>query len=316
MNRKTFAMVMALVVAGRGSAWAQDTAAIKKALARVPTGETISVLDTSGKTETGRLSGSTDTFLTLDGSRNVAANRIARITVKDSTRNGTTIGALIGGGAGLVGALALGALYANEGGSAGGASLLLIGLGAGAGAGIGWLGDSLTQHEIYRTGGTARRLTPEVRVRVAGINRAGGIPGFGLSWSTTTGSGFGVEVNADKTLGASDGEGRGFSFDGRALYAFGRSRIQPYVSGGVGFVQHDHKVAYEVPPSAFLPNGASGVRNQDVEGVAPVFGGGVRFQPARHLVIRPEVSWFLETAPNSAKRTAVARASVSFGAAW
>ena len=316
MDRKTLAIVTALVVANSGSAWAQDTAAIKKALNRVAPGETISVLDASGRTETGRLSGSTDTFLTLDGSRKVAANRIARITVKDSTRNGTKIGALIGAGAGLAGALALSAVYANEGGNAMGANLLLIGLGAGAGAGIGWLGDSLTQHELYRTSGTARWLSPELRVRVAGINRAGGLPGFGLSWSTTMGSGFGVEVNADKTLGASDGEGRGFSFDGRALYAFGHSRVQPYVSGGVGFVQHDHKITYEVPPSAFLPTGATYSGNQDVEGVAPVFGGGIRFEPARHLVIRPEVSIFLEGKPFAGSLTPVARASVSIGAAW
>src|SRR4051812_12060936 len=108
---------MTLVVAGRGRAQAQDMAAIKKGLNRFAAGETISVLDSSGRSETGRLSGSTDTFITLDGSRNVAASRIARITVKDSTRNGTTIGALIGGGAGLAGALAISAICANEGGS-------------------------------------------------------------------------------------------------------------------------------------------------------------------------------------------------------
>ena len=120
MDRRTFAIVMTLVVAGRGSAWAQDTAAIKKALARVAPGETISVLDTSGRSDTGRLSGSTDTFLTLDGSRNVATDRIVRITVKDSTRNGTTIGALVGGSAGVVSAIVLSSIYANEGGSAAG----------------------------------------------------------------------------------------------------------------------------------------------------------------------------------------------------
>ena len=132
MDRKTFAIVMTLVVAGRGSAWAQDTAAVKKALTRVAPGETISVLDTSGRTDTGILTGSTDTSLTLDGSRNVAADRIARITVKDSTRNGTTIGALIGGGAGVVGAIALSALCANEGGDCAAANLMLIGIGVGA----------------------------------------------------------------------------------------------------------------------------------------------------------------------------------------
>ena len=316
MDRKTLAIMMTLVVAGRGSAWAQDLAAIKKGLSRVAPGDTISVLDASGRTETGRVSSSTDTLITLDGARTIAADRIARITVKDSTRNGTTIGALIGGGAGLVGALALGAIFANEGGGSGEGSLLLVGLGLGAGAGIGWMADSLTQHEIYRAGGTASRLSPELRVRVAGINRAGGIPGFGLSWSTTRASGFGFEVNADKTPGASDGEGRGFSFDGRALYTFGRSRVRPYVSGGVGFVQTDHKGTYEVPADAFLPNGATYLVNQDIADVTPVFGGGVRLQPARHLVIRPEVSWFFETDPSSRARKAVPRVGVSIGAGW
>lgn len=316
MDRKTFAIVMTLVVAGPGSAWAQDTAAIKKALNRVPPGETISVLDTTGRSHTGRLSSSTDTSITLDGSRNVATDHIARITVKDSTRNGTTIGALIGGGAGVVGAIALGALCANEGGNCAAANVLLIGLGVGAGAGIGWLGDSLTQHEIYRAGGTARRFSPEVRMRVSGLNRSGGLPGFGLSGSMTSGSGLGVEVNADRTLGGSDGLGGGVSLDGRALYAFGRRRIQPFVSGGIGFNQHEEIVTYSVPPSAFVPNGATYSNRQTLEAVAPVFGGGIRLQPARHLVIRPEVSWFLETAPNSANRTAVARVGVSVGAAW
>jgi hypothetical protein len=307
---------MTLVVAGPGSAWAQDTAAIKKALSRVAPGETISLRDTSGRSETGRLSGSTDTSITLDGSRNVAANRVTRITVKDSTRNGTVIGALIGGGAGVAGAIALGALCANEGGNCAAANLMLIGLGVGAGAGIGWLGDSLTQHEIYRAGGTARRFSPEVRMRVAGQNRSGALPGFGLSGSVTSESGLGVEVNADRTLDGSDGLGGGVSLDGRALYAFGPSRVQPYVSVGVGFIQHAAMVTYSVPPSPFVPNGATYSNRQTLEAVAPVFGGGIRLQPARHLVIRPEVSWFLETAPNSANRTAVARAGVSIGAAW
>jgi hypothetical protein len=316
VDRKTLAIMMTLVVAGRGSAWAQDTAAIKKALNRVPPGATISILDSSGRTETGRLSDATDTLVTLDGSRTVAANRIKRITVKDSTKDGATIGAAIGGGAGVLGALAFGALCANEGGNCAGAGLLLIGLGVGAGAGIGWLGDSLTQHDIYRAGDAPRKFSPEARVRVAGLNRSGALPSYGLSWSLTTDSGFGVEVNADKNRGHADGEGRGFSFDGRALYAFGHGRVQPFVSGGVAFAQHDHKVTQEVPPSAFLPNGATFTGNQDVEGVAPVFGGGIRLQPARHLVIRPEVSWFIETAPNSANRTAVPRVGVSIGAAW
>jgi hypothetical protein len=316
VERKTLAMMMILAVAGRGSAWAQDTAAIKQALSRVPAGTAISVLDTSGQTNTGRLSDATDTVITLDGSRNVAANRIARITVKDSTRNGAKIGALIGGTAGLVGALAVGAVYANEGSGAGAASLLLIGLGTGAGAGIGWLGDSLKQQEIYRVDATPRRLSPEVRARVARSDRAGGVPEYGLAWSMAIGSGFGVEANVDHTIGASDGEGRGFSVDGRALYAFGPRRAQPYVSGGIGFVRHDRHVTIEVPPSEAVPGGLIFSGNQPLEGVAPVFGAGLRLQPARHLVIRPEVSWFIETAPNSSERSAVARAGVSIGAAW
>jgi hypothetical protein len=316
VDRKTFAIVTTLVVAGNGSAWAQDTAAIKKALTRVAAGETISILDSSGRTETGILSGSTDTFITLDGGRKIAASQIARITVKDSTRNGTKLGAVIGASAGAAGALALGSLCANEGGSCAGAGLLLIGLGAGAGAGIGWLGDSLTQHEIYRAGRTPRLLTPEVRVRLGGNNRSGGTPEFGVSWSVTTGSGLGVEVNADRAPGASDGEGTGVSFDGRAVYTFGRSRVQPFVSGGVGYARHQYRTTYQVPPSAFVPNGATYARNQHVAGVVPVCGAGIRFQPARHLVIRPEVSWFLETAPNSANHAGVARAGVSIGAAW
>lgn len=316
MDRKTLAVIMILVVAGPGRAWAQDTAAIKKALTRVAPGQVISVLDTSGRTHTGRLSGATDTSITLDGSRDVAANRIARMTVKDSTRNGARIGALIGGGAGVIGAIALSALCANEGGNCAAANALLIGLGIGAGAGIGWVGDSLTQAEIYRAGGLGRRFSPELRVRLAAVNRSGALPGFGLSGSMTGGSGLGVEVNADRTLDGADGLGGGVSLDGRALYAFGRSRVQPYVSGGVGFNQHAETVTYSVPPSAFLPDGATYSSRQTLEAVAPVFGGGVRLQPARHLVIRPEVSWFLETAPNSANRTTVMRAGVSIGTAW
>jgi len=318
MDRKTLAaIVVTLVVAARDNAFAQDTAAVRKALDRLSPGDTISVLDSDGGRHVGTFTGLTDNRLLIDGvPSTVDPARITRLTVHDSPGNGARIGAIIGGAAGVAGALVLGSICANEGGDCTADAIVLVATGIGVGAGVGWLGDSLTQRELYRAAGTAREGSPELRVRVAATNRSGVQPVLGVSWSRTGASGLGFEVNADRTRGAVDGAGRGFSIDGRAVYAFGRGRLRPYVSGGLGYGEHHENFTYEVPPSAFLPNGASYSGQHRIEGFAPLFGGGLRLQPARHLVIRPEVTWSVEPTGTSRTRTARPRAGVSIGAAW
>ena len=310
------AVVVTLVATGHGTAWAQDPEAVRKALDRVTAGDMISLLDTDGRRVAARYLGTTDSAVKLEGTQRIGVNRIARITVKDSTRNGTTIGAVVGGGAGLVGALLVGMICANEGGECAAAELGLIALGAGAGAGIGWLGDTLIQREVYRADGTPRAFSPELRVRLAATKRSRVNPVFGLSWSSTAESGLGVEVNADRSPGDADGDGRGFSIDGRAVYAFGRGRVRPFLSGGLGFGHHYENYHYEIGPSAYFPTGYSYSGQHRIESLAPVFGGGVRFEPVRHVVIRPEMSWSVEPTGDERTRKPFARVGVSIGATW
>jgi hypothetical protein len=318
VDRKTLAaIVVTLVVAARGNAFAQDPAAVRKALDRLSPGDTISVRDSDGGRDIGPFTGLTDTKLLIDGvPSKINPARITRLTVRDSPSNGAKIGALIGGAAGAVGAIVLGSIAANEGGDAAAGAVLLVAAGIGTGAGVGWLGDSLTQRQLYRAEGTAREFSPELRVRAGATRRSGVQPAFGVSWSRTGESGLGFEVNADRTGGSRDGAGRGFSIDGRVLYAFGRGRVRPYLSGGLGYGEHHENLTFEVPPSVVVPNGVSYSGQYRIEGFAPVLGGGLRVQPARHLVIRPEVTWSLEPTGTSRTRKPLPRAGVSIGAAW
>ncbi len=318
MDRQTLApIVVTLIVAAHGNAFAQDSAAVRKALDRLSPGETISVLDTEGSRDGGMFTGLTATKLLIDGMPSkVDPARITRLTVHDSPANGAKIGAIIGGTAAGVGAVLVGMICANEGGDCTASVVGLIATGVGVGAGVGWLSDSLIQRELYRAEGAPRVFSPELRVRLAASKRSGVQPAFGVSWSRTSESGFGIEVNADRTPGAADGSGRGYSVDGRAVYTIGRGRVRPYLSGGLGYGHHYENYTFELAPSLVFPNGYSASGQARVEGFAPVFGGGVRLQPARHLVIRPEVTWSVEPTGIERSRTPVARAGVSIGAAW
>ena len=317
MNRTTIAAIVASsLAAGQGTAAAQDSEAIQRIRNRVEVGETISVLDTNGGRIVGTYLGATPSAVKLEGTQDINGKSIARVTKKDSTRNGTTIGAIIGAGAGAVGALLVGAICANEGGECMGATLGLVGLGVGAGAGIGWFSDALVEHEIYRAEGAPRSLSPEVRVRLAADKRATVTPAFGLSWSMTRDSGLGLEVNFDHLAGAPNGNDRGYSVDGRALYTFGHSRVRPYVSGGIAHVRRSEDYRFEYPPSLVFPNGAIFAGRGQVEGFTPVFGGGVRIQTGSHLVIRPELSWLGDPGNNPSHHAGNVRVGASIGASW
>ena len=110
MDRQTLApIVVTLIVAAHGNAFAQDTAAVRKALDRLSPGETISVLDTEGSRDGGMFTGLTATKLLIDGMPSkVDPSRITRLTVHDSPANGAKIGAIIGGAAAGVGAVLVG----------------------------------------------------------------------------------------------------------------------------------------------------------------------------------------------------------------
>jgi len=87
-----------------------------------------------------------------------------------SGRKGAVIGAVIGGAAGLVGAIIIAEQCQNEGGTCYGPELSLIALGIGAGAGIGWAVDSWTQ----RTRGIPLGSNVTLHPQVAAVKRPGG----------------------------------------------------------------------------------------------------------------------------------------------
>ena len=110
-------------------------------------------MDIDGRRLVGRVTAVSSSGLTLvqrGQATSVPLQRVVRITVSDSNRNGALKGALIGAAIGAAGGVAVNAICANESGDCFGVVLVLAGAGAASGAGIGWLWAALGSLMVAR----------------------------------------------------------------------------------------------------------------------------------------------------------------------
>ena len=317
MNQHSAAAILGLLLlVPTAPVAAQQPADLPQALARVEPSETVTILDTDGRRLVGRVAQVSSSSLTLTQrgqATSVPLQRVARITISDSNRNGAAMGGLIGAAVGLAGGAALNAICANEGGNCLGVILSLTAAGAAGGAGIGWLGDRLHQSVVYAVPGAPREFAPEMRVKFTTDSRGGmTFPGVGGSWGMTSHSGLGFEVSADRSVGSGDGEGRGSSFDGRVLYVFGKGRYRPYGLAGAGYFEYYEAYSQLVPARGPFPEHLNEGQHK-LGGIAPLVGGGLRVEVTPKISIRPEVLWYPQ--PGGGGRSSL-RASVGVGFRW
>jgi hypothetical protein len=315
VNQQSAAAILGLLlVAPTAPAAAQQPPDLPQALVRVEPGETVTILDTDGRRLAGRVAQVSPSGLTLfhrGQATPVPLQRVARITVSDSNRNGTVMGALIGAAIGAAGGVAVNAICANEGGDCFGIVLALAGAGAAGGAGIGWLGDRLHQSVVYEVPGAPRAFGPEVGVKFVTDARGGAmIPRVGGSFGMTSHSGLGFEVNVDRSVGSPEAAGRGSSLDARMLYVFGKRRYRPYALAGAGYFQYYKPFSHLVPAMGSFPERLNEGHFR-VHRLSPLVGGGVRLGVTPKISIRPEVLWY----PQPGERSGL-RASVGVGFGW
>lgn len=317
MNQRSVAAILGLLLlTPTAPVAAQQPPDLPQALVRVEPGETVTILDADGRRLVGRIAQVSSSDLTLVQRGQVTPvplRRVARITIADSNRNGTVIGGLIGAAIGVAGGAALNAICANEGGDCIGIVLALAATGAASGAGIGWLGDRVHQSVVYAVPGAPREFAPEVGAKFTTDSRGGmTFPGVGGSWGMTSQSGLGFEVNVDRSVGRSDGSGRGASLDGRVLYVVGTGRYRPYGLAGAGYFEYYQAYKQFVPAFGVFPERL--IEGQyKVHGLAPLVGGGVRIDVTPTISIRPEVLWHSQ--PGGGERSGL-RASVGVGFRW
>jgi hypothetical protein len=318
VNQYSVAAILGvLLLAPTAPVAAQQPPDLPQALARVASNETVTILDTDGRRLVGRVAQVSSSGLTLiqrGRATSVPLQRVARITISDSNRNGATMGALIGGAIGAAGGVAMNAICANEGGECFAVVLALAGAGAASGAGIGWLGDRLHQSVVYAVPGAPREFASEMGVKFITDSRGGmTFPGIGGSWGVTSDSGLGLEVNVNRSMGRRDGEGSGTSFDGRMLYVFGRGRYRPYGLAGAGYFEYVGEAYTQlVPAFGVFPERRIEGRFRP-QGFAPLVGGGIRVGVTPKISIRPEVLWYPQ--PGGGQRSGL-RASVGMGFRW
>ncbi len=140
-------------------------------------------------------------------------------------------------------------------------------------------------------------------------------------------SGLGVEFEYNQTLGlspspaacgvagvvcegsASNGVSAANIASVNAFYQFGRSRVQPYVTGGIGALMSNtvSSILYVRDTTAIFEE----QRYRDT-GVAVNFGGGIRFRLSRSLYFRPEIRMY-NAVIRSRANLSLFRASVGFG---
>jgi hypothetical protein len=315
VNQQSAAAILGLLlVAPTAPVAAQQPPDLPQALVRVEPGETVTILDTDGRRLAGRVRQVSSGGLTLvqrGQATSVPLTRVARITVSDSNRNGTVMGALIGAAIGAAGGVAVNAICANEGGDCFGIVLALAGAGAAGGAGIGWLGDRLHQSVVYQVPGAPREFASEMGVKFITDARGGTMsPRVGGSFGMTARSGLGFEVNADRSVGSPEGAGRGTSLHARMLYVFGKGRYRPYALAGAGYFQYYQPFSHLVPAIGPFPERLNEGHFR-VHRLAPLVGGGVRVGITPKISIRPEVLWY----PQPGERSGL-RASVGVGFGW
>jgi hypothetical protein len=160
----TIATGFTLATLGTAAAGAQEPASPDPQFAalagQMRTGDSVTITDTAGAKIHGRLADFSPGQMTLlvGGERHaVAANSIQRV---QRTRVGVLLGAIVGGGVGVVSGLALSSYASNEGFNGTTAFLIPVAIGLGAGIGV----DALVN--LPRT---VYKRTPGTRVTVAPI---------------------------------------------------------------------------------------------------------------------------------------------------
>lgn len=343
--RTISSMTLAVVLLAGGAAAqpAQPTHAVLFQENEVRPGEKVRVTTTDGSVVSGRLLTLTAAAITIDtrnGAQVLPSNRVARLVVKDSVRNGALIGLVAGAAAGLAGGAAINAICVNETGGCPGTILLLTAIGALGGAGIGAGIDGLRHRTLFDSmPQVPGEYSPELMVNV-GFGRSGtlgrattGPPSAGLSWAMRHSSGFGLALDANRTFAQSVrtvpcanarttlgsvkncvGEAREgvegtTTASAVAQYYFARSHVQPYASAGVALYQQLLLAAETVQP--FRPELPFALQTSHrVTGVALVAGGGVRIAFGRHGSIRPDISLY------KGERWTHVRVSVGAGVGW
>ncbi len=286
MRKFMTAIVIALNIGGFAASVSAQEPALTAALGQLKDGTSIAIRDADGSRTTGRLVGATSTLLTLktkDGrSLTVPLDRVRRVWVADPVSNGLIMGAAIGGASGVAVAVALCSIFAEDGsggdGDCSAGMLLLAGVGAGAGAAIGGLADKMHVRTVFAAGHYAvSDSASHVRARIGTDRANGNAPlSLGASWGTThVNSGMGFEMNVDNAFATSNGVRPALSTDMRFVYVFGKQRLQPFASAGVGYFEY-------VRPFEFGRE----------RGLAPVVGGGANVRVGRRWFLRPDVSFY------------------------
>jgi len=319
--RPTAIFVLATLFAFAGSlpARAQTPADFAQTL---KTGDVVAVTGLDNERIVGRVSGLSFGTITLDlpgGQRTLPASSIGRVVVKDSLTNGTAIGFAIGAGGGAFFGWALSQLCENEVGSCTGAVLGVVALGAGIGAGVGAAADGMHVRTAYRAGyDFPSEFSSEVGIDVGAAsivdhqNRFRLPASVGGSWRYLNASGIGVELNTHRSFGRAvkttpcvsvntrsqftnqcvgpvqEGFGNEITTSGKFVYAFGGSRLRPYISGGAAI----SRIEYQRP--VFFPEGneLKAVNGIGYKTSAQLLaGGGVRIAVTNHISIRPDVTF-------------------------
>lgn len=155
---KAIALVV-IVLLGRAAAAQTQPPTLEGLAGKVSVNEKFVVKTFDGREVSGHLRSLTAESITLQTRKEemetIRADRIARIVAKDRLKNGISIGAAAGAGAGLIGALTVGAICSNEGSGCAEIMLGLIAAGAGGGAAIGAGLDAMRNRTVF-----ASPLTP------------------------------------------------------------------------------------------------------------------------------------------------------------
>jgi opacity protein-like surface antigen len=341
--RHVTAATLGLTLLVRTAAAQTAPSAITGLEGEIRLGEKVAVMTSDGTTVSGPLRALTADSLSLEtrnGLETLPADRIGRIVSKDSVRNGLWIGLGVGAAAGLAGGLLVNAICVNETGGCLGTVFGLTAIGAAAGAGIGAGADGLRHRTVFDAmPDMPREYAPHVAVNLAlgqSETRGRGMtgpPSAGAAWGMRHSSGFGLEFDVNHTFGGSTrmiscadapstapslegcvGEGRQGIQDttigsAKVQYFFSNSRVQPYVSGGVGIYQSSAWISAVAP--RFLSGEPS--LNESLSrrrGVAVVAGGGARIALTRQMSLRPDITIY------KADDWTHVRAGLGLGVGW
>ncbi len=102
-------------------------------------------------------------------------------------------------------------------------------------------------------------------------------------------------------------------FSGSALYHFGRSRVQPYLFGGVGALRGERTVIVQIGSGREIFDEER--YQEDWNKIGFEFGGGVKVALTRNLALRPEFR-LLDTTPGKGYNLGVPQVNIALGYHW